>query len=133
MPSRTYPVYSAATRQALAANIASLPVGDGQGWEVTVKRRGETRSLAQNARWQALARMVSDETGDDIESEKLRFKAMFLTPTIKTISYTDPDTGEVKQVTVAVYPSTSKMSPGELAEFMQKVEAHAASELGVFL
>lgn len=123
MPSRTYPVYSVATRHALAANIASLPVGDGQGWEVTVRRRGETRSLAQNARFHALCHMVADDTGNDWRDVKLAYKDLFL----------DCPVHEVMGRKIKVYPETSKMTVGELADFMTKVEAHAATQLGVFL
>ena len=123
MTARAYPVYSAATRHALAANIASLPVGDGQAWEVIIRKRGDSRSSAQNARFHAICRMVADEIGDDVESVKTGYKALFLEPTVK----------DVMGGSVTIYPSTAKMTVEELGKFMEKVEAHAATTLGVFL
>ena len=123
MPARTYPVYSVATRHALAANIAALPVGPGQGWEVTIRRRGDSRSSAQNARFHALCRAVADDIGDSVDAVKAYYKELFL----------DPQEREVLGHKITIYPSTAAMDVAELARFMEQVEAHAASELGVFL
>jgi hypothetical protein len=122
MTSRTYPVYSAATRHALAANIASLPV-DGVTWHVTIRKHGDIRSSSQNARFHAICRMVSDEIGDDVDSVKTAYKDLFLDPGVKTVIG--------RQITV--YQSTSKMTVEELGRFMDRVEAHAATTWGIFL
>jgi hypothetical protein len=92
-------------------------------WAITIKRHYASRSLEQNARLHLLFGRVAAETGQDIEAVKAGYKAMFLAPTPVNLG----------NRWLMVYPSTSDMNVAQMAEFMERVEAHAAVEIGVTL
>ena len=67
---------------------------------------------------------IANHIGDDAETVKDTLKGMFL----EKVEHTNMITGEV-----TLRPkSTTKLTIGEMAEFMQKIEAFANSQLGLF-
>jgi hypothetical protein len=103
--------------------IGKLPVEDGEVWDIRIGKYIARRTLQQNARLHLIFQKVALETGSDIDSVKLGYKAMFLA---------GKET-EFHGRKIIVYPQTSKMNKQELNSFMDQVETHAITEFGVIL
>lgn len=88
-------------------------------WDVTVKRHVKRRSMNQNALLHKWLTIIANEIGDDMESVKRDLKHMFA----PVDEHTSKITGETEVRPMA----TSKMSVGELSEFMEKIQAWAWS------
>jgi hypothetical protein len=109
-------------RSRLAKRIEALPV-EGEVWEVMVKEWEPRRSLEQNARLHLIFHRVAQKIGDDLESVKLGYKALFLPG--KEVDFHGHK--------VMVYPKTSRMTKAQLNDFMLAVETHAITEHGIVL
>jgi len=109
-------------RRARAIKVLSL-LNIERPLEVSIKPHVERRTLKQNARLHKLFSLIADHIGDDIESVKLAYKVKFLVGKEK----------KLHGVRFTIYPETSKMNKKELNEFMEKVEAHAITELAIWL
>jgi len=111
--------------EAAAAFVLGISPDAKRPLEVVIQPHRSRRTLEQNAKLHALLLLIADHTGDDLESVKLAMKARFLAP--RAIVEL-PDGSKA-----AVYPSTATMNTAELAEFIQRIEAFAATELGIRL
>ena len=92
-------------------------------WDVTVERHKDKRSLSQNALLHRWFGIIADETGNTRDDIKEAYRDMFL----------DKVPVQIGGKECLVGRSTTKLSTAEMAEFMDKVQAHAASELGILL
>lgn len=110
-------------RQQLRSLVAQLDLA--KPWEFSWGREKKHRSLNQNALLHKWFGIIADEIGNDRESVKRDYKKMFL-PSIEHISRI---TGEVTMEPM----HTSDLETPEFSEFMNKVQAHATSQLGILL
>lgn len=110
-------------REQLRSLVAQLDLA--KPWEFSWGREKKHRSLNQNALMHKWFGIIADEIGDDRESVKHDYKMMFLGK-IERVSHV---TGEVMMEP----RSTSDLSAAECSEFMNKVQAHATSQLGILL
>lgn len=94
--------------------------------EVTIREHRKRRSLPQNAlNWMWLnevARIVSEETGNDADDLHTFFKRKFLTPRIVQIG----------KETVAKY-STKKLTTAEFSAYLDRIYAFVTTELRILL
>lgn len=109
-------------RSRCARRVEALPL-EGEVWEIRIAPWEPKRSLEQNARLHLIFHRVAQATGNDLESVKLGYKAMFLPA--QEVS--------VLGRRVTLYPKTSRMTKSELREFMDRCEEHAISEFGILL
>ena len=107
-------------RARCARRVEALPL-EGQIWDIRIAEWEPKRSLEQNARLHLIFHRVAQATGNDPESVKLGYKAMFL----------PGKEAELLGRKVTVYPKTSRMSKAALRSFMDQCEAHAISEFGI--
>ncbi len=96
-----------------------------KSWRITVVRYVKGRSLPQNALLHKWIGIIADDIGDDADSVKYDLKRMFSPPVERTSKITGEITMEPKP--------TSAMTTLEMTEFMDKVLAFAASQLGIIL
>jgi len=92
-------------------------------WRITIAPYRETRSLEQNDRLHTLIAHIASETGNDPRYLKEVLKGMF-GPTVSM------EVGG--EVHVAPKPSRN-YTVEEMAEVMDRIEAWAATELGIVL
>jgi hypothetical protein len=106
--------------QRAAEMIATLPAGK---WEIEVVRRREKRSGQQNRLLWAIYTAIADATGHTPEEIHDYFKHKFLPPRVIELG------GEA----VEVPGSTAIQDVPAFSEYVERVQAFAASELGVQL
>lgn len=93
-------------------------------WVVEIKPHRKRRSLSQNALFHKWCQVIADETGEsDPENTKIVLKDILLPKKVIAV-------GKAERL---VSPGTSTLSVGEMAEFMTKVQAFAATQLGINL
>lgn len=121
MAARPIPVRDERGREIALALIGKLDLA--KQWQVTVEPLKKKRSLPQNAWMHAMFGEIADATGNSIEDVKEAYKDMFL-------GKVAVDIGGVERL---VTRSTTSLSTIEAAEFCEKIHAHAASVLGIYL
>ena len=92
-------------------------------WQITIARHRKNRSLNQNSllwKWYGEIAQDTGNTADDIHEF---CKQKFLAPAFIELN------GETKEIR----RTTTKLNTKEMSEFMNQVEAWAASELGIAL
>ena len=108
-------------RQRAIDMIAELDIS--KPMEVTVKRYRSRRSLNQNSLYAAWVDQICDETGNDRETVRGELRKMFAP--MKEVVWGD----EVRSVP----RSTAELTTAEMQDYMAKVEAFAATDLGIRL
>ena len=115
-----------AVRQNCIKAIAALNLA-GKPWHVTIAPFRKRRTLSQNAlMWAHLNEIVaaaSQETGNDPDVLHRFFKWKFLPPVVIEVR------GEVKELE----PTTTTLKTVEMSEYMERIRAWCASELGLVL
>lgn len=101
-------------------NVLSL-IRNGQ-YTISVSRRKEKRSIPQNSLFWLWMKEISDETAQNIQDVHDYYCTMFLRRQIKI--------GDRIETVVG---GTSKLNKDDFTEFLQKIQADAASELGMTL
>jgi hypothetical protein len=90
---------------------------------VTIKPFKFTRSQQANRYyWAALIKLCSDETGYTSEEMHEYFRRKFLTPEVK----------EVLGEPTEIYPSTTKLTTKEFAEYMDKITTFMRENMGLY-
>lgn len=108
-------------RKMLASFILGLsPEKD---WQITVEPYRKKRSLNQNAYLHMILGVIANETGNSIEDVKEFYKYQYLG--------TKPIL--VGEIDCFVSRSTTELSTKEMADFTEKIIAHAQTELGIIL
>ena len=121
MKPRTYIVRDELTKARIVRGIQMADLQDKEGrWLlVTVARKQRRRSLQANALYWAWLKIVSDHTGGDVDDVHLAFRGKFLG--YRVIAGQD------------VPVSTAKQETPAFAEYLSKIEAYCATELGIML
>lgn len=101
--------------------IRQLDVG--KTWQITVKPFKKKRSLHQNALYWKWLGIIAVETGNDPDDLHEIFKQQFLIPVEVEFA------GEV----TSLRRSTTKLNTQDMSAYMDKVNAFAASQLGIIL
>jgi hypothetical protein len=114
-------VKDATEREALCGYLRSLP--DGKQYDVSVKLHRSKRSNPQNAWYWTIVGIVARETDNDKEVIHKFFARKFVGVDVKEMG------GEK----IALVRSTSTLNTEEFSEFISKVEAFVANELGIIL
>ena len=91
-------------------------------WFIEVKRHIKKRSLSQNALYWKWVGVIANETGNDSDMLHEFFKNKFLQPVEFQVG------GHVFS-----YRTTTKLPIDQMSAYMTKVQAFAASELGILL
>jgi len=107
-------------KKALADYLLGLP---DKVFDVTIKVHHEKRSTPQNALYWSVVRLVAKETGNDVDTVHRFFKKQFIGYDIRTI-------GEER---IAIVRSTTTLSTEEFSEYLSKVMAFTAQELGIII
>lgn len=111
----------------LAIGVLQCLSLDGKEWQVTIERKKKRRTLSQNAlmwKWlNEVAQQIQKETGQDADDVHEFFKARFLPKRIV----------EIGDETETLIGSTKKLTTAEMSEYMNRIHAWAASELGIYL
>ncbi len=94
-----------------------------KAWRVEVVPHRAKRSVDQNARLWALYHEIAKGTGHSADEIHEAMKAKFLPP-VQIV---------VRDEVLTVPGSSRKLDTAEFTEFMERVEAWAATELGVVL
>ena len=92
-------------------------------YTMTIKRKSEKRSIAQNDLMWMWFTCIQDATGTPKEDVKLYYQSKFLR---KWVSLA----GEVPTMVVL---ETSKLTTEQFTKFLNNIQADAASELGITL
>lgn len=121
MAARPIPVRDERGREIALALIGKLDLA--KQWQVTVEPLKKKRSLPQNAWMHAMWSEIADETGNTLDDIKDFYKDAFLGKVTVNVG------GEER----IVPRSTTSLSTIEAAEFCEKIHAHAASVLGIYL
>lgn len=119
--SRTIVVRDEVAKQRIIRGIQMADLQDSAGrWLlVTIARKQRRRSLRQNALYWAWMKIVADFTGGDSDEIHLAFRGKFL-------GYRDVAGQSIPR-------STAKTETPEFAEYLNKIEAYCATELGLVL
>ncbi len=92
-------------------------------YTIVIKRRQEKRSIAQNALMWLWFTCIQRETGTPKEDVHLYYKAKFLGKWVSLNG--EPPTWAIRD--------TKELSTEEMTEFLNQVQAEAATELGISL
>lgn len=91
-------------------------------YTITVKRMAEKRSIAQNdLMWMWLA-CIENETGTPKDEVYMYYCKKFLTKTVNI-------GGKLERI----YMTSSKLNSEQMTDFLNRIQADAASELGITL
>lgn len=93
-----------------------------RAWEVSVTAYSPRRGLKPNRRYWAILRQIADHTGDEPDALHRVFKDRYCPPKIINVLKQEI---EVR--------STSILTQQEFADYVTRVEAFAATELGMTL
>lgn len=107
-------------RELLIEYLSCLP---DKVFDVSVKLHHEKRSDPQNKLYWVIVGLVAKETGNDKDTVHRFFAKEFIGYDIKTI-------GEER---IAIVRSTSALSTEEFSEYLSKVMAFTAQELGIII
>jgi hypothetical protein len=91
-------------------------------YTITIKRKQEQRSIAQNDMMWMWLSCIERETGTPKEDAYLYYCKKFL---LKRIWVGDK--------TTLVYTTSSKLNTAQMTEFLNHIQADAAAELGITL
>ena len=105
--------------QELAYLFSTLANGT---YSITVKKVQEKRSIAQNDLMWMWLTCIENETGTPKEEVYMYYCKKFLMRTIKI--------GERQE---RIYMTSSKLNSEQMTEFLNKIQADAAQELGITL
>ncbi len=94
----------------------------GKPIQFTIEHYKKRRSLSQNALYHVWVAEIANDTGNDVDDVHLALKERFLKPEEKNIL------GEK----YLIY-TTRSLSTVEFTDFLARVEAFAASDLGIVL
>ncbi|MFR9498017.1 MAG: recombination protein NinB [Rikenellaceae bacterium] len=114
-------IQSQKDKEAAKAYIDRLP--SNKRYTLVIKQHREKRTLSQNNLFHLWCTCIADETGEDRERIKTVIKELFL-------GYKEVVVFNRRSFTL---PSTSALDTKQMAEFMTKSQAWAASELGIIL
>ncbi len=123
-------VYTITTKERIGQFITDL-VGDLNRWNgekpltVTMQSKTEKRSLDQNALYFKWCHIIADETGNDKDDIHEFLKMKFLG--FKHIRVKPEHLGTMVPI------STKIQSVKSMAEYMQKIQAWAATDLNIML
>ncbi len=92
-------------------------------WEASVRPYRKGRSIQANNLFHAWMAILGDHTGYSLEDMKVLMKEQFLTP--RMVSF--------RGMNRLLYPSTAELKSAEFTAFMDKIQAWAATDLGVTL
>ena len=106
-------------RQRVASAVRDLPPGN---WAVEVKRLQNRRTLDQNALYWRWLHIIASETGHDAEEVHEAMKRKFIAPAYGEVfgEFVDRRT-------------TTDQTTGSMAEYLERVRAFAATDLGIHL
>ncbi|MFI3322603.1 MAG: hypothetical protein R3Y50_08785 [Rikenellaceae bacterium] len=117
----TFKVVNGKDKEVVKSYISKLP--EGKRYEVIVKLHKEKRTLPQNSLFHLWCKCIQDDTGTDSEDVKRYCKERFL-------GYKDVYIfGNLSHELT----STAKLNTLQFTEFLNKMQAWAASELGIVL
>lgn len=108
-------------RQAIIDYLSRLP--EGKAFEVSVRLHKEKRSNPQNALYHSWLNIICKETKNDHETVHKALAKMFL----------GVDVCEFGGQKIAKIKSTTTLNTEEFTEYLNNVEAFAATELGIIL
>lgn len=108
-------------RDFAAAQVSALDMS--RPWSVTIKQHRPKRSLNQNNLLHQWIHIISDATGNDFDDAKNALKDLFLPLKVVRV-------GKNERM---VRPETSSLDVSQMSNFMDKVQAFAATELGLTL
>jgi hypothetical protein len=91
--------------------------------EVIIRKFVRHRTSNQNALYWVWIGIIANDTGHTADEIHEIFKGMFLTPI----------TVEIGTKTREIAPSTTKLSTVDMSEYMERVRAFCAAELGLQL
>lgn len=94
-----------------------------KAWSVTVKQQRPRRSISQNNLLHQWLHIIADATGNELEDVKNALKDLYLPLKIVKV-------GKVERM---VRPETSNLDVSSMGTFMDRVQAFAATELGITL
>lgn len=120
MKKQTFTTKTEKDRAHLLAFARRVPLDKPIVW--TVEELKKKRSLSQNALYQKWAEIIADHTGHSHDEIKDILKRKFLTPKVV----------EINGVKYEIYTTTT-LSTGEMAKYMKKIDAFAATDLGLYL
>ena len=92
-------------------------------YTIVIKRKQEKRSIAQNALMWLWFTCIQRETGTPKEDVKLYYQAKFLRKWVSLAG----------EAPTNVVLETSKLTTEQFTEFLNNIQAEAASELGITL
>jgi len=92
-------------------------------WDITIERHKKKRSLGQNALMHKYFEIIADETGNSAPDIKEAYRDMFLGKVPVVLGTEERLAGR----------STTALTTKEMSEFLEKILAHAGSELGIVL
>lgn len=115
-----FSVRTADDRKALADYLLGLP---DKVFDVSVKLHREKRSNPQNQLYWVIVGLVARETGNDKDTVHRFFAKQFIGYDVKLI-------GEER---IAIVRSTATLSTEEFSEYLSKVMAFTATELGIII
>jgi hypothetical protein len=99
--------------------IAKLQALDGLGWVINVSQRKSKRTIDQNRRLWKLYRSIGDFTGHSENEMHAYFGNEFL-----------KEHKDIMGKVVETIKSTADLNTAQMAEYQQKIEAFAATNLG---
>lgn len=108
-------------REVFCEYMQCLP--EGKSYDVSVKVHRSKRSNPQNAWYWTIVGIVAKETDNDKEVIHRLFKKMFIGYDVKVVG----------NERIAVVRSSSTLNTEEFSEYLSKVEAFVAQELGILL
>jgi len=117
----TIVIHDEPSRQRAIAHIGGLNLGI-KPWTVTVDPHRKKRSLGQNNLYHEWVGIIANHTGHSHDEVHEWCKEEFLPPRAVVID------GKTRE-----YRSTTGLSTGEMATYMDRVSAFAGSDLGLFL
>lgn len=109
------------TRKAVVSYIEQLP--EGKAFEVTVTKKRERRTLDQNRLYWLWLAAIAEDCGHTVEELATYFKAQYLGHR-HALVFRQPIEMEV---------STTTLTKEEMTSYLERIQAFAASELGLRL
>lgn len=121
MKRETFIVRDEAIRANLMAFIATMRLD--RPLEVVIQQYRKRRSLSQNAYLHLILGIIADDTGNSLDDVKEAYRDMFLGKVPIPFGSEERMVGR----------STTTLDTMEANDFIDKIRAHAATELGIVL
>lgn len=119
-------IFSERQREYAIEQIREMPIDPSKPHVLTVEPQKKKRSLSQNAlmwKWlNEVVAIVGDATGNDSDQLHWFFKQKFLKPEVVEVH------GET-----AFHYTTTKLTPSEMSEYMDKIYSFVTQELRIRL